>query len=259
MSSIPTIKIDRETAQRVDNKWDDGNLATGGFVSDDSLDTYTVNPQDQNYNDFKTKIVDFMLDENFKGDLTPGNNNFKFKQFAEAINNFSTVVTPAVTNEPAQAPQSPIPQVTDSTATTQTPASTPTPSPSPRRIRIDFSGYEPVPIIATRPKTTPQTAHSTATDGTPEPPNLATTSFIPTWALDNYCYNFAKDDLSLVHYLNLVYAHAKKSHPETSGLIQVEDLNIPGVGAQQHRQNIIAYFSTSPAEALLEESEGSAP
>lgn len=226
MSSIPTIKIDQETAERVDAKWDDGNLATGGFVATESPDTYTVSTEDQQYPAFKKNFTEFMLDKNFKGNLTTGN-NLLFKNFAEAIQKYST-----------------------STATD----STPTPAqPKRRRIIIDFSDYQPEPIIATRP---------TTTEIEVEPPLISittTTTTIPKSALNQYCQHFAKDDLSLVKYLELVYARAQKNHPETADQIQVEDLNIPGTGAQQHMQNIVAYFSTSPAEALLDEVERSAP
>lgn len=221
MADTPTIKLEISSAQRLDQRFDDGNLETGVFVRQpDSTDMFIINPDatfeqwaafKSSFNDFATKIQN----------PPPGSASFNYVQFNQVLQNYNPEETPA-------------PELEDA------PANTGSTEP------VDASDSD---SIAT---TQNQSQTNSADDGTDEvteietpPIPVATANYLTRDQLNRYLSLNAHKDNSLVHYLDLVYARAAQNHPQTPNQIFRDDLNIPGVGAQRHMRNIVTYFSAN--------------
>lgn len=219
MADTPTIKLEISSAQRLDQRFDDGNLETGVFVRQpDSTDMFIINPDatfeqwaafKSSFNDFATKIQN----------PPPGSATFNYVQFNLDLQNYNPEETPAPELEDAPANAESTEPVdasdSDSIATTQNQSQT----------NSADDGME-----------------VTATTQARETARVATAPYLTRDQLNRYLSLNAHKDNSLVHYLELVYARAAKNHPHNPDQIFSDDLNIPGVGSQRHMRNIVAYF-----------------
>lgn len=201
-----TIQLEASTAQALDERFDNNDLASGAFIRLAELtDTYTFDPGAENFTECKSNFIAFAAQIQ---NPRPGTPNQAFVDLATALNNFQS---PAAISSPT----TPAPPSADLQPTPEVQTAQPVESDGPTlTVTIGEVG----------------TLKFFDDQGTQ---NVA----IPRIALEHYCKTFAGKDMALVRYLDQVYARASDQG------ITVADLDIQGVGAQKFKEDIIHHFT----------------